>query len=167
MSIRARNLTGQARRARKMAERASNLTPAWPRVGAYLSAANRRQFQTEGAYYGTPWAPLSPDYMQWKVRNGYSRRTLVMTGQMRASFTSRPLPIERYSRRSAKFGSNSPIAKYHQHGTRHMPARPIMVATPVVMDNISTIIADYVTGDMGSRLRQAGRRVSHEIMRVV
>ena len=136
---------------RAMAMRARSPEKAWPKVGSYLSAVNRRQFATNGGYLGTPWKPLKPDYLLWKVREGYSSHTLIQTGAMRLSFTSRPMAIEVYSGNKARFGSDHPLAAFHQRGThrngkRAVPARPIMRVTPKVRKDVKDIIADYILG---------------------
>jgi phage virion morphogenesis protein len=132
-----------------IASRADNLTPAWPKVGSYLSQANRKQFTSRGAYYGTPWKPLKPAYAQWKLRNGYGRRVLVLTGAMKISFISRPMSVERYYKQSAVFGSDNRLAPFHQYGTHRngkpaIPARPIMKVTPKVAADIKAMLQEYV-----------------------
>ena len=75
----------------------------------------------------------------------------MQTGGMRASFTSRPMAIEEYNGPSARFGSNHPLAKFHQHGThrggrRIVPARPMMRVTPKVRRDVKKIIQGHVMG---------------------
>lgn len=139
---------------RKMAMRAKNPTAAWHNVGSYIAAVERRQFATSGAYLnGVPWKPLKPQYLQWKVRQGYSKRVLMQSGSLRLSFTSRPMAIEVYAGTSATFGSNHPVAKYHQHGTHShktgkklLPKRIIMKTTPKMRRDVKTILAAHVLG---------------------
>lgn len=135
-----------------VSRRIKNQTKAFKQIGSYIAASNRRQFATHGAYYGTPWKPLKPDYFQWKVKSGYSRKTLVMTGGMRASFVSRPMKIEEYKGTSATFGSDHWLAKFHQYGTfkngkRAIPPRPIMKKTPKLVSGVSQIIKAHVLGN--------------------
>lgn len=134
-----------------VARRVKRPLPALRQVGSFIAASNRRQFATHGAYYGKPWKPLQPDYLQWKIRNGYSRRTLVMTGDMRVSFVSRPMSIEKYYGDSATFGSDHWLAKFHQYGTyrngrRAIPPRPIMKKTKVLVRGVAGIIKGHVLG---------------------
>lgn len=134
---------------RGIARRSENLTPVWPRLGSFLAQANRRQFTSHGAYYGTPWAPLKPDYAQWKLRNGYGRKTLVLSGGMKASFTSRPMAIEKYYKQSATYGSDHWLAKFHQYGTHRNgkqanPPRPMMVKNRAVVKAARDMIDSYV-----------------------
>lgn len=143
----------------EMAVRARNPEPAWENVGSYLSAAERRQWATSGSYFGTPWRPLKPDYLLWKAKHGYSSHILMQTGSLRMSFSSRPMSIEVYNGSSARFGSNHPLAKYHQHGTRRHgkrvnPPRPMMKVTRKVRADVKQILANYVTNGEHTRVME-------------
>lgn len=132
--------------------RAQRTDRMWRKVGSYLSMTTRKQFATQGAYHGKPWRPLKPDYLQWKIKNGYSKKTLVQTGAMRASFVSRPMSIEKYYGNYAVYGSNNELAKFHQYGTRKdgkqiNPPRPILVSTRRVKSTIREIVQDYLAGN--------------------
>lgn len=140
---------------RVMSKRVQNPSPAWKSVGSYIAASNRRQFATHGAYYGTPWKPLKPNYAQWKVRSGYGRKTLVRTGAMRASFVSRPMAIEKYYRNYAEFGSDYWLVKFHQNGTfrngkRANPPRPMMKKTRKMTADVTSIVKEYVINGRAS-----------------
>lgn len=131
---------------KRVGERADNPITVWPRVGSYLSNVTYRQFVTRGAYHGTPWQPLKPWYAQWKLRAGYGRTMLVLTGRLKASWVSRPMSIERYTRHKGTFGSDNPLVVFHQYGTRRgLPARKMLVVTPKMVNDISDIFAEYVT----------------------
>lgn len=139
------------RRLRAMSRRIENPEIVWPRVGRFLSLVVRRQFATKGTYLGTPWAPLQPDYMLWKVMNGFPRQTLVMRGDLKDSFVGRPMGVETYRGKSAVFGSNDRKAVWHQYGTmRHgrqvNPPRPMLVVNPMVREEVVDIIRRYVRG---------------------
>jgi len=120
---------------------------AWVKVGSYLAMVERKQWAMQGGYLGAPWKPLKPDYLQWKIKHGYSKRTLMKTGAMRASFTSRPMQVERYYKRSAVYGSKVPCAKYHQYGAprAHVPRRQIINKNPKIVRSIKYILMDYIT----------------------
>jgi phage virion morphogenesis protein len=124
----------------------------WRQVGSYLSKQVDRQFITEGAHLGpSPWQPLKPAYRMWKIRHGYSRKILVQTGELRRSFTSRPMGIEEYHGQYAIFGSDLQKAVWHQYGTeRHgkrvNPPRPMLVVNPDVRRDIKDILTNYIVG---------------------
>lgn len=136
----------------------NNTTPMWSNVGSYLSASVKRQFATEGAYYGRPWKPLKPRYAAWKATRGYSGKILVQTGAMRASFVSRPMGIEVYSGKSAIFGSADQKAIWHQFGThrngkRVNPPRPMFVITAKVRQDVLTIMKEHILGHHHAGIR--------------
>jgi phage gpG-like protein len=122
---------------------------AWKKVGSFLSMVERKQWATAGGYLGKPWKPLKPDYLQWKIRSGYSKRTLMKTGALRLSLVSRPMAIERYYKKSAVFGTNVEYAKYHQYGTRKMARRQLINKNPKIVRGIKHILMDYFS--LGSR----------------
>lgn len=132
-----------------MSARAKDLRPMWPKVGSYISQSNRKQFTSRGTYYGKAWKPLKPEYAAWKRKQGYGRRPLVISGALKASFTSRPMSVERYYKKKAVFGSNNELAPYHQYGTRRngkrvIPARPMMKATRKVQRDIAKMMKQYI-----------------------
>jgi len=135
---------------KEVAKRVERPLPALKKIGSYIAQANRRQFSSHGTYYGTPWKPLKPDYAQWKLRSGYGRKILVLSGGMKASFTSRPMAIEQYSATGAVFGSDHWLAKFHQYGThrngkRVIPPRPIIGKNKRLTAAVKDIIKKYVT----------------------
>lgn len=139
------------RRLRAMGHRIENPEPAWPRVGKMLSQAVRQQFITRGSYLGTPWKPLKPDYLLWKVMNGFPWQTLVMRGDLRNSFTDRPMSVESYLGKSAVFGSDDRKVVWHQFGTfrngkRVNPARPMLVVNQMIRDETTDIVRRYIRG---------------------
>lgn len=137
-----------------MRRRVQNPTRAWRSVGRFLSMQVNRQFVTEGAHFGRKWKPLKPAYRLWKIRNGYGRKILVQTGEMKRSFTGRPMAIEEYMGNTAVFGSDNIKAIWHHNGTHRNgkqvnPARPILIITREVRDGVRDKLADYVLGKDG------------------
>jgi len=63
-------------------------------------------------------------------------------------YTSRPMGVENYRPQSADFGSKLPYAKYHQHGTRNMPARRVLFPTRQLDASVADRIKRYLlTGE--------------------
>lgn len=119
-----------AERFEAMARRARDTAPAWRAWGDDVADAFEEQFRTEGVrLLKNVWAPLSPRYKAWKDRHFPGEPILTRTHRMREAFTVRPLDIDRVDHNSGTFGSARKPAKFHQHGTRFMPARPIARAT--------------------------------------
>jgi len=83
----------------------------------------KEQFQTEGKAYGEGWQPVKEKYLQWKIRKGYSEKTLHRTTTLSQSFSSVVMPFE------ARIGTEVEYAIFHELGTSKMPARPF--AKPV------------------------------------
>ena len=129
-----------------MRTRVNNPTPAFKSIGSYLALYNKKVFATNGAYGGKPWKPLKPNYLQWKVRSGYSGNTLIRTGKLRRSYISRPMDIERYLKSKAIYGTSVKYAGYHHTGTSKMPARPVMTVTKKMTKNINKIVLNHLTG---------------------
>jgi hypothetical protein len=108
-----------------------DLRPFWPKVVPIFVGWMRRQFETEGAWAGHPWAPLSPAYAARKARMyGPGKGILVAEGDLRkaASFpirhatpTSLTLEID-----WARYKGEDVRLSWHQHGTERMPARPLL-----------------------------------------
>lgn len=142
-------ITGDRRVTRlleEMADRASGVEDAWPRVGDVIAGAMREQFRTEGAHLnGKQWAPLSPKYLAWKLRKNLRPERLRATDNMRISLTSRPLmAVEEYRRMSATFGTDDKKAGFHQHGTSLMPQRRIINVTDDLADDVNSVLARYI-----------------------
>lgn len=104
------------RRLLRFAEHAQDATLAFGRIAKLLDFAVQRQFETEGAYGGQPWAPLAPSTLRQKPAG---LQILVRTGKLRGSFrTRRVLPD------MLEWGSDVAYGVYHMRGTSRMPARP-------------------------------------------
>jgi hypothetical protein len=81
------------------------------------------QFETEGAYGGQAWAPLTPATLERR----HSFRPLMLTGALWASLTQEG---SRYSYAylspdSVRVGTRDPVAHLLEGGTRKMQARDI------------------------------------------
>ncbi|WP_428042790.1 phage virion morphogenesis protein [Candidatus Avelusimicrobium fimicolum] len=76
---------------------------------------------------GIAWEPLKPEYKTWKSRI-VPFGTLVFSGEMADSFREKGARgnIERIDDFEASYGSSNKLAKYHQYGTKFMPARQIV-----------------------------------------
>lgn len=134
-----------------LSTRAQDISPVWPKVGQFLSRVSRQQFATEGAFLGTPWKPLKPEYKVWKRRNGFGGKILVQTGSMKAGLVGRPMNIEQYFGNTAYFGTDDPKATWHHYGThrdgkRVNPPRKIIRSTPYVKREVKSIINNYLRG---------------------
>lgn len=116
-------------------------------VAEAVAMQNRLVFRTEGEFARghRPWAPLSPIYAAWKVRMVGNRPILVFSGQLREGLTQRPMNVEIMASEYFEFGTADPIAKFHQYGTRHMPARPPVTTSEWLDNELARIAADHLT----------------------
>jgi hypothetical protein len=62
--------------------KAENATPAFVAIRELLLEGHKRQFESKGAFLGTPWAPLSPATIERKGREGESSEILNATGAL-------------------------------------------------------------------------------------
>jgi hypothetical protein len=81
------------------------------------------------------WAPLSPEYAAWKARHFPDKGILERTGRLRESvrWDGRALGQDGYfvpGPRSVFFGTDVPYGRFHQDGTKRMPARPFLPTPP-------------------------------------
>ena len=75
------------------------------------------------------YAPLSPKYAEWKLRNYGVKPILVLDGALRDSLIEprgdiNPNTIINITNTSMEYGTKLPFAAFVQEGTSKMPARP-------------------------------------------
>lgn len=110
----------------KFHDRVVDARPAFEEMARQGVLSLQLQFQTQGTHYGSRWAPLSPAYAAWK-RKHYGRKPILqLTGALIGSLGNGPGGIHEVTARGMSVGTAIPYAKWHQRGTPHMPARPIV-----------------------------------------
>jgi hypothetical protein len=57
------------------------------------------------------------------------------------------MDVERYFPHSAEYGSSDEKLGFHQFGTRYMPARPPLVVTDALNEELARLVADHIVGD--------------------
>lgn len=129
----------------EMVDRTTGVAAVWPSVGDVIADNLDQQFTTEGSHFlGKQWAPLTPNYLRWKVKHGFDPRRLHQTTAMRDSLTSRPMAVEQYRDMSATFGTNDEKAAFHQNGTKFMAQRKILEVTEDLADDVNSVVARYI-----------------------
>lgn len=93
-------------------------------MGTVLVSLAKRSFNEPGVR-ALPWAPLAASTVREKQKKGYSEGILKRSGLLFRS----PRVIST-TNTMVTVGSDRPYAKYHQLGTKKMPARPIFPVTP-------------------------------------
>lgn len=120
-----------------------NARPAFTQIGRDMRRYERELFDSKGASGGTPWEADKPATLAAKRRlrtvPGAKRRRRLdprvnhATRRLRKSLTAagkaNPDAIRRTTRDSITYGTSVPYAKFAQRGTKHAPARPVLVFT--------------------------------------
>lgn len=96
------------------------------RKGVEIVAADKDAAQTDSVMasqsspHGQAWAPLSPDYAEWKRKQVGSKKILQFSGEMRKSAIRRGHPNRRvfWTEGVLNLGTNHRLAKIHQEGAR-------------------------------------------------
>jgi hypothetical protein len=101
----------------------SDLRTFWPLVIPLFIGWMRNQFESEGAFAGAPWAPLSHRYGIWKTVHYPGKPILQLKGELRQAASR---PERRVTPRTLTLTIHDPKIAYHQTGTPRMPARPLV-----------------------------------------
>jgi hypothetical protein len=95
----------------------------WPLLVPVFIGWTGAQFGSEGGWGGQQWAPLSPAYALWKARHYPGRSILIRQGALRRAASE---PRREATPRTLTLWIDDEKAGYHQAGTEHMPARPLI-----------------------------------------
>lgn len=130
------DLDAEDERLRWLVAQLLDLRPFWPRVVTLAIQWWGKQFETEGAFGGHPWPPLSPAYAAWKAAHYPGRGLLVLERDLRqaasrpdreATPTSLTLTIP-----WARLKGEDVELRWHQEGTTQgMPPRPLIFGDPL------------------------------------
>lgn len=126
-----------------------DLRPFWPLLVPVFIKWMRQQFESEGAWGGEAWAPLSPDYAAWKSANFPGQSILIAHGALRAAASS---PDRLVGPFSMTLFIIDPKIEFHQGGTDKMPARP------VIPSNLPASAEAELTGIANGYVRENLRR---------
>ena len=112
-----------------------DLRPFWPKLVSLAIDWWGKQFDTEGAFGGFPWPPLSPSYAAWKAANYPGRGILVLERDLRqaASLPDRVANPQDLTLTIpwARLKGEQVDLSWHQLGTTRMPARPLIFGDPL------------------------------------
>lgn len=108
-----------------ISHRARQMRPAFLAIYKRFREIERQQFDNQGAGPHGPWAPLKPQTIERKRRQGGEVRTLHATKSLRKSLTTKGATgaTFRVTRDGLVMGSRLRHGGPHQGGTRHMVAR--------------------------------------------
>ncbi len=117
-----------------------------------LKKANRANFATKGLASGKPWNKLDTEYQSWKIQRYGNLPTMVREGDLYRDLTTLAGRVNHIGLKSATFGTDLEYAKFHQTGTRFMPARKIVFIPKTFARGLADEVAEYlVYGVKGTR----------------
>lgn len=123
--------------------RMRDFRPVWPKLQASLKSYIVGNFTAQGLPSGG-WKPLDAEYASWKATRFPGAPMLVQTGSLFKKVSEGPKLDG--GARTAHFSFTGKIAKFHQYGTTKMPARPILFAPEVWVNEVQEEIGDYIIG---------------------
>ena len=119
----------------------------WADVASDFREIEQEQFATQGGH-GHAWQPLSKKYGQWKAKHHPGKQILELDGTLWKSLTVKGAKghVERPDKDSLSLGTSLHYAKYHQRGTKKMPARKVIDLTEADKKKISRTIHRRLVG---------------------
>ena len=119
--------TEVARGFSRFGDNVEDFSPAFKEIVKDFHKGEAQQFQSEGSYGAGGWTPLAPTTIMRKSSGGYPMDILVRTGDLRDAMTGRgTAKVEIIRPKGMVVGTTLEYARFHQRGTRRMPARPII-----------------------------------------
>lgn len=134
-----------------MTDRARDVSYVLRWAGRKLHRSYSRNFTTLGAESAvsmlkTMWPPLDNEYASWKAGKFPGAPTMVRTGALKASVDNlQRNPSSDIDKMEAVFAVDSDYVRFHQYGTRNMPARPIVFVPRDFPQEFGDKIAQYVS----------------------
>lgn len=117
-------------------------TPAASPIGRHFTKSNQARYE---------FAPLSPKYAAWKKKKVGNKPILVLTGAWKKSAAYQNTIKATGNKVSVKPSNPPAYAKYLEHGTKKMPARPAYTLNEEdrgrLNDYLKKLVHDLV-GDM-------------------
>jgi phage gpG-like protein len=128
---------------------AMDMRPAGARFMEYMRSVERSQFDSEGRTGSGGWTPLKPRTVAQKTARGLDPRILRAHDDLRKSLTNKSHGnhVERISSDEFFFGTRDPKAKFHQGGTRKMPARRVVDLSERNRRAIVKIVQSHLMGE--------------------
>lgn len=113
-----------------------DLTPLMATIGGILENSTRERFSSKTAPDGTSWQQLKPSTV--KQKKGRGGGILVDRGDLMKSITHHA------TSHSVAVGTDRHYGKYHQVGTKHMPARPFLGISASDGNNIQDVLNQFL-----------------------
>ena len=123
-------------------EQLRDIRGALPQVKEAFYKGERKQFE-QGMGRGK-WAPLSPEYADWKARHYPGRKILELTGLLKETMFGGTSYLKWYAEpQELAVEVSVPYALFHQRGTRRMPAREVIWLTEETKRDITLAFHRY------------------------
>ena len=117
-----------------------------------LKKANRLNFATQGEPSGKAWNALDMEYQSWKIEHYGSLPTMIRSGDLFRDLTTLSGRVNYVGRKTATFGTDLDYARFHQTGTRFMPARKIVFVPKGFARELGEKVGEYLLyGNKGSQ----------------
>jgi hypothetical protein len=114
------------RRFMRTAHNAADLSEAFEEILDAIETWIGRQFDTQGAEFGSRWEPLTDETIAQKAREGAAEpaQALIRTGALFMSLQGGPGGIRDVGREDAALGTREDTARYH-HGRQRSASNPV------------------------------------------
>jgi hypothetical protein len=145
-----------------MADRMTDVSPAWPKVVEVFQAIVARAFATEGASTGAPWPQLAKRTQMQRAKLGFppAHPILERRGTLKRALTTGEGAYVRTSPTSLEYLLSSEVGYFKYHQSRaprsRLPRRAPVLLTGDDKNALTFPIRLYVTGrDINAPRRQA------------
>jgi len=119
-----------------------DFTPVLPEIADLMDYAITQQFNTQGKYFGTPWAKLAPSTLKARKKKGKTGKIMQVSGVLFDSVFGQVV-----GGGQVQAGVSMLYGTYLHYGTKSMPPRPILptMGLPAeTLEEMSMIIGEYI-----------------------
>ena len=124
---------------KELESKLKNLKPVMSSIGEYMVRRTRQRFDSETSPDGVKWAPLAEATIAAKRER---RTNAPPTAILKSTFTLRDTIAYVPTETSVKIGTPQEYGKFHQYGTRRIPARPFLGYNQQDLKEIEEIFVD-------------------------
>lgn len=133
--------------------RAENMRPVFTVIRELMLSDQRRNFESRGSVFGSPWPDLAPGSL---ARKSGGSKPLVLTGTLEKAATGGTGKVTRITKSEVTVGINARIyyARFHQAGAEgenrkgesEMPKREVVGINRTTREKSLTLIQKYLVG---------------------
>jgi phage gpG-like protein len=134
---------------RQVGDRAVDMKPAFAKCYTIMEEGLRKQFESKGAYLGTPWPALAKTTLERKAREGLSSEPLVGASQiLKTSLEGGRGRIKSVTKTQVRIGTKDFVARFHQGGSKTkagLPARKLVGVSRGDWSRVFATIRSYLS----------------------